>query len=478
MSHPKVFISYSYADAGHEDLVLRIGRDLRESGVDAILDKWDLGPAADAAGFAAGQMPEADRVIIVSGRAYTGAAAAAAAGDETNEPLLVSEEFYKSRGPEKFLLAAAEKDAEGRPFVPSFCRTSRVVDLSGDELYPDGFEKLLRWCWDRPLYDRPELGEKPRFDGDRDVPRINLGTAAALDKALEAVKNHRSTAAGRVDEYLALFVTNLERFKITEAPEEMDQAVYDMIVAFRPHRDEYVKLLIALAGYQPEIEYEQRLQRFFEEMLSYTNPSSHSEKPLHWGLDNFMFLLHELFLYTLAVFLKYERFEQADYLLAEKYYIPGESRYGRDEMISFDNIHRHIESLEKLNERLETGEQAPRAQMLKQRCQGSGIDFRYLVQADFTAFLRAELYYHPYYSQWYAETLTFLKSPHSPLEIYNRAKSKAYFDRMKIALGIEVPADLGPLITSYEKEKRELPRGLKPESPARLMGFKTLATLP
>ena len=466
MSNPKVFISYSRSNIEKQELVLRIAKDLLESGVDVILDLWDLEPDEDAAEFAKKSLAEADKIVILSDENYLSDA-------EKNESLKISKETYEKYESKKFALAAIEKDEEGNPFVPEFYKSGVFVDLSEDEIYSKGFEKLLRWIFNKPLLTKPEIGESPEF---LDEGGKTLGTHHVFKKALEAVKNHHSTVEGRLDDYLMTFTKNLQRFRITEAQEEMGRAVYESIESLNPYRNEFVRLIIALAAYDPDLKYEKRIHQFIEEMLSLAIPSRYESVPHHWALDNFLFLTHELFLYTIAVFLKYERFDEANFLFEKKYYIPGESRYGRDEMINFDNIHRHLESLEKFSEKHDPEQEAPRGVLLKKRCAGSGIDFRYIIQADFTIYLRAELFYHPYYSQWYAETLYFLKSPHSVLELYKRARSEKYFDRMKSILDVRTPADITPLIVSYEKEKRELPRGLKAESPGRLMGYKTLAS--
>lgn len=42
MESPKVFISYSWTTPEHEQRVLDIATELVDSGIDAILDKWDL----------------------------------------------------------------------------------------------------------------------------------------------------------------------------------------------------------------------------------------------------------------------------------------------------------------------------------------------------------------------------------------------------------------------------------------------------
>ena len=51
MESPKVFISYSWTTPEHEQRVLDIATELVESGIDAILDKWDLKEGDDADGL-------------------------------------------------------------------------------------------------------------------------------------------------------------------------------------------------------------------------------------------------------------------------------------------------------------------------------------------------------------------------------------------------------------------------------------------
>lgn len=47
MTIPKVFISYSHDSQEHKKWVLEFATRLRNSGVDAILDQWELQPGDD-----------------------------------------------------------------------------------------------------------------------------------------------------------------------------------------------------------------------------------------------------------------------------------------------------------------------------------------------------------------------------------------------------------------------------------------------
>ena len=47
MNPPRVFISYSHDSASHKEWVLNFATTLRNRGIDAVLDQWDLKPGDD-----------------------------------------------------------------------------------------------------------------------------------------------------------------------------------------------------------------------------------------------------------------------------------------------------------------------------------------------------------------------------------------------------------------------------------------------
>ncbi|HYR05076.1 MAG TPA: hypothetical protein VEP71_00155, partial [Gallionella sp.] len=75
------------------------------------------------------------------------------------------------------------------------------------------------------------------------------------------------------------------------------------------------------------------------------------------------------------------------------------------------------------------------------------------------------------------ETLLYLGHFNSPFEIFARAVSKAYFEKIKILLGIETPKDLEPLLNSYRDGSRKLPNWeFNRFSPSSLLGYEHLST--
>lgn len=478
MSNPKLFISYSWSSHDHEQLVLQIATELTESGVDVILDKWDLKEGHDAYAFMEKMVtdPEINKVAIISDRNYAEKADGRSGGVGT-ETQIISREVYEKQEQDKFVVVVTDRDESGKAHLPTYYKSRIYIDLSEPDSYAENFEKLLRWIYNKPLYVKPEVGKAPSFLEENEF--VSLGTSSAFKRAIDAIRNDKSTASGCFDEYLILFSENLERFRVHDVEGEIDDAITSNIESFIPSRNEYIQLMIAVAQYKPVPEFSERIHRFIESLIPYMDRPEHLTSYNRWEFDNYKFIVHELFLYTLAVLLKYERFELASPLLMQQYFVGGRSEYGRDTMIGFEYIRQYMESLEYRNKRLETRRLSLRADLLKERCHGTGLDFRFLMQADFVAFMRAEIAASDDYSRWWPETLLYLGHYGSSFEIFARAKSKKYFDRVKTVLGVDSPDDLAEVLESYKQGRRRLPRWeMNSFSPSALLGYESLDTLP
>ena len=481
MTAPKLFISYSWSNAEHEQWVIDLASNLRESGVDVILDKWYLKEGHDAVAFMEKMVTDPDirKVVIVCDEKYAAKADERSGGVGT-ETQIISGEIYANQAQEKFVAVLSAKDENGNPYLPTYYQSRIYIDLSEEDRYSNNFERLLRWIFDEPIYVKPELGSKPSFLSEGE--HVSLGTTAIFKRCVDAIKNHKVYASGTFDAYCTVFAENLERFRISKPDGEFDDAVIRSVDEFLPFRNEIIQLFIAISQYAPEEKFIQRLHRFFESMIPYMYRPPNIPS---WGardFDNYKFIVHELFLYALAVMLKYERIEQANYLLQQQYYSLGNLDHSQNVMDNFAVFYQDTNSFAYRNQRLELGRISLRAEILKARCAGSGIDFRYLLQADFVAFMRAEVETQrssPGWGTWWPETLIYLDPFNSAFEIFARSVSKSYFNKSKVLLSIEAPKDLEPLLSSYQDGSRDRPmykfRVLNPKS---LLGYEHLATRP
>ena len=476
MEAPKLFISYSWSHADHEQWVISLATELSESGVDVILDKWDLKEGHDSVAFMEQMVtdPKIKKVAIICDEKYAAKADGRAGGVGT-ETQIISKEVYENQAQEKFVAIVCEKDASGKAFLPTYYKSRIYIDLSESDRYADNFERLLRWIFDKPLYKKPEIGKKPSFLSEDNY--ITLGTTANFKRCVDAIKNYKPHATGALDEYCSIFADNLERIRITNPTGEFDDAVIKSIEEFVPFRNEVIQLFIAIAQYNVGEEYIHIIHRFFEKLIVYM---SRPEGILSWrefNFDNYKFIVHELFLYALAIMIKYERFNNANILLRQQYYLPHNIESGRNEIGNFTEIRQYMKSLEIRNARLNLRRLSIRADLLKERCAGSGIDFRYLLQADFVAFMRAAIESQDTYSRWWPETLLYAGRYNSSFEVFARASSKSYFEKAKVLLGIDSKEELAPLLESYRRGSRQLPRwDFTDFNPASLLGYDNLAT--
>ena len=366
MEAPKLFISYSWSSPEHEQWVLDLAKSLVESGINVKIDKWEIKEGHDAVKFMETMVtdPTIKKVLIVSDAVYAAKADGRDGGVGT-ETQIISKEVYVDQEQNKFVVAVAEKDDTGRAFLPTYYKSRIYVDLCEPEKYTEEFEKLLRWVFDKPLYVKPELGSKPSFLEEGDS--ISLGTTAAFRRAMDAIRNSKGYAAGALDEYLNTFVENFERFRIENPEGEFDDAVVKSIEDFLPYRNEAIQLLQVLCRYSMNDGVIQRIHRFFESLVPYLFRPEGATGWGEWDFDNYLFIVHELFLSAVAVLIKSEQYDQANFLMEQEYYSPVNSPVTGNEIVDFRVFRDHMKSLEHRNSRQSLGRASLRADFLKKR---------------------------------------------------------------------------------------------------------------
>lgn len=482
-NHPKVFISYSWTSPDHENWVLKLATDLRESGVDAILDKWHLREGNDSVAFMEKMVtdPQINKVLLVCDKKYTEKTNGRAGGVGT-EAQIISAEIYQKQDQNKFVAVIREKDESGRPYLPVYYRSRIYIDLSDDTVFAENFDQLLRWAYDQPLFKEPELGQKPRFLVE-DSAKISLSTSAKHRRAIEAIKNNRSTAIPVTAEYLEGLSSGFEKFRIETSASntEFDDLVFENIEEFQPYRNEAIEVFSALAIYLDNIESRRLIHKFFESLIPYMlrPPSVRQYHEHDW--DNFKFIIHELFLYAVAIYIHHERFESVSHLLNTRYFIPSDFM-PEDNMPSFVVFENGLQSLAHRNRRLTLNRLSLHADLLKDRSKGSAVSFNNLQQADLVLFVDAfsqtnseDSGQHHY---WFPHTLALNSGI---FELFARCRSKIYFDRIKIILGIKDKAELESRVANISGNRFLRPawgHGFHSFNLAHLLQLELLATFP
>jgi hypothetical protein len=356
--------------------------------------------------------------------------------------------------------------------------------MSDPLLHAESFEQLLRWIYDKPLYTRPQRGKPPEHLFAED--KVNLGTSARFRLAIEAVRRDKASAPAAVRDYLNTFAENLEIFRIEESEEgkEFDEQVVESIDAFLPYRDELVDLFLTITQYRSDSEVYETIHAFFERVLPYGFWPAGYPQWTKWNADNFKFILYELFLYATATLIKSNRFDKVNSLLEQGYYFPpGSPEMSPGGLVPFTYFRNYLQSLEYRNQRLNLQRTDLVADLIKERAKRTDLTFDDIMQADFILYIRHQLNDqegdHARHS-WFPVTLLYAAERYQPFEIFARAQSAKYFDRIRTALGVSHKDELVKLIEQYQSGTRRPPQWhvFAELDPAIAMAVEKIATQP
>lgn len=237
---PKVFISYSWKAS---EKVLYLAKKLMSNGVEVVLDKWELKEGQDKYAFMERCVndPDIDRVLIYSEKSYADKANArtGGVGDETT---IISSEVYGKTKQEKFIPIVAEKDENGKAFLPAYINSRIYIDFSDQENFEREFEKLLRNIYEKPLYEKPALGVRPKWLDESTVSHF------VLQELLNRLKNTNNIKAQNkiIDRFIDQYVIELKKYFNKDTIEV--KQVYDGFVSMKSIRDIFLDFLDELYG--------------------------------------------------------------------------------------------------------------------------------------------------------------------------------------------------------------------------------------
>lgn len=213
MIPPRVFVSYSHDSVEHKKWVLEFATTLRNRGVDAVLDQWDLKPGDDLPHFMETQLASAEYIVMVCTDRYVEKANAGEGGVGYEKMIMTSSLLSKIDSSKVIPII---RQLAGTHKTPTFLNTKLFVNFSNDEEIEYYFDELLRHLLDSPLFEKPEVGANPfkpmansapdrSSDGIKEVMKsvakcygVTSAVAIRFSDLLNATKMHRIT----VDKYL------------------------------------------------------------------------------------------------------------------------------------------------------------------------------------------------------------------------------------------------------------------------------------
>ncbi|MDB2387193.1 toll/interleukin-1 receptor domain-containing protein [Shewanella sp.] len=182
MSVPNVFISYSHDTQEHKKWVLDLATRLRNSGIDAIIDQWELEPGDDLPHFMETHLARADRVLMVCTERYV-EKANSGSGGVGYEKMIVTSDLLSRIDSNKVIPIVKQNGSNG---VPTFLKTKVYIDFSKAEDYELSFDNLVRSIHGAPLFKKPEIGNNPFKSIEDSAPEQNNDLAMDIFNVIVA----------------------------------------------------------------------------------------------------------------------------------------------------------------------------------------------------------------------------------------------------------------------------------------------------
>ena len=163
---PRVFISYSHDSDEHKRWVLSFSNKLRSSGIDAILDQFDLEFGEDVAVFIESNITESDKVLIICTDQYI-QKANSGRGGAGYEKTIVTRELIGNSQSDRFIPII--RQFSGKDKMPKFLGTRFYANLSDESKFEDEFKELVRQLHEYPHPDKNPVGQHSNAHFNEDV---------------------------------------------------------------------------------------------------------------------------------------------------------------------------------------------------------------------------------------------------------------------------------------------------------------------
>jgi hypothetical protein len=386
--HPKVFISYSWTSEDYKAWIRDLGTQLLEDGVEVVLDQWEDLVGDDLNAYMETMVDEeaVTHVLLVCDEAYQQKANKREGGVGT-EAQIVSPNLYGTIRQERFVPIIAEKDDEGRPYLPTYLGSRMAIDLS-DRQFDADYEELLRVLYRRPKHTKPDRGNPPEWLFEEDIQKADddvdqpLATADSFSRARRAIAHAEPGARRATKNYLQALNGVLEK-KAGEAEAsegELWETIEAQIDALFRYQRQFIDLVELILDYSKEGEklYLELLGDFFESAIA---PVIEDHGRVKY-LDQTRFFVREAFLHTVYRLLMSRRDDALEGLLERRYFF---KRSGKHLDESYTVFRQHLATLEKDKP---VDRYTPTGDKLKKRCEEGLGDFGMLASAEMVLLLR------------------------------------------------------------------------------------------
>jgi len=440
MEEPKVFISYSWSDKSHQELIKHWAERLIADGVDVILDIYDLKEGHDKYAFMERMVTDLSvtHVLVVCDRKYVEKANARKAGVGT-ESQIISSEVYEKVEQSKFIPIVCEFGDDGEPILPVFMKTRMWINFSSPEAENENWEQLVRLLYGKPQHVKPKKGKAPTFITS-ETPVPTSEAFAKFNSLKQAILQDKKGINHYRYDFINSCVSYADTLRVRERPtvNSMGEKVVEDCGKLKAVRDHLCDWILLEGGVSdPELLSEvviEVLEKLGE--LKSRPPEINSWNEI-WFEAHAVFV-YETFLYIIAALLKSNAYSILHDIYSSRYLLPSSERYGKSDFERFDYFYGYSESLQHVLAPEGRTLNAPAAELIKRQADRADLPFSDIMQAELLTLLMSFLTPD---TRWYPQTLHY--SSHSKgYPFFVRAAQHKHFKKLSIITGIESADEL------------------------------------
>ena len=448
----RVAISYSWTTPAHKEWVLDLATRLVGDGIDVVLDVWEFKYGDDTIRYMERFVNDEtiSRVLLVCDRVYAEKAndRAGGVGIETQ---IISPQVYEAAGDNRFIPVVVEVDPDGKAFLPTYMRGKWYVNLSSNERFEEEYESLVRSIYEVPLYKKPELGERPSYlDGDDNDQPVTVYRART---AIDAIKNDKRTMPGQVGDYLEALKDFLSDGPLSPLPHHMQpEDMVDLVVGkaqeLSPYKTEFLTVMTDISRYWtgPRPDVLDSLHLFFTDLVVYMRRLEATRQEYDLG----RFIVYELFISCIAIFLKRSRLEEAAYLLEQEYLNPSLRDLQSSDYLGISNFNAFSPYLRSFDASRNVYSPYSQDRVWRFLEDKSRADERFLsvddlVDTDVTLYARGLSTAEPRL-RWSLRAVSFRYGIAAP-RIFQRAAARSYFERYKRVINTSSAQDFRDMVS-------------------------------
>lgn len=305
ISNPKVFISYAWGTEEYQQKVIAFATELLNDGIDVVLDRWSLKEGQDTYAFMEQSVndPEITNVLILLDPIYKQKADDRVGGVGT-ETQIISPEVYDKVEQVKFLPVIFERDENGDVPKPAYMNGRLHFDLTIPDIYDSEYRRLVKRLYGIEVIPKPEKGNPPAWLNETST--VSVKTRIEYESLKKDIPDQ--VKREQFERYFDELKNELSCF---EWDDELD--IIEIYNSTREIRDRFLKLFQYVSYV---LDGEKIIAEKLEEMLIVLQESQQG-----LARENLHTLLHEVFVYLIAIYYKKHLYKHIHYTLSKSYFV-------------------------------------------------------------------------------------------------------------------------------------------------------------